>query len=110
MACAATFNVGLSLYSGSSMLWVDVFFALFWVYMARRAIKREQDPDEIDVALTQDQKDKLKKASDILHTVMDEVESEVKAEALAMRLKAKEKARVQSNNREDKEAGKEGAD
>ncbi len=110
LAILGVVNVGMSAYTGSITLWFDVIFVLFWVYIARKAVNRELGPDEFEVTLTQDQKDRVKAASDNLHTVIDEVEGECMAEVTAMRLKAKEKARVQSDKREDQEAGSEGDD
>lgn len=110
LACIGVFNVGFSAHTGSPSVWFDVAFVLFWVWMAKKALNRQLGPGEVEVALNQDQKDRIREASQNLNTVMREVENECMAEVRAAKLKAKEKARVQSDKRKDQEAGDEGDD
>jgi hypothetical protein len=90
LAVLGVFNVMNALYIGdNALIWLDVFFVLFWVYMAKKALNRQLQPGEIDVMLTQEQKDRIREASQALNTAIREVEDECMAEATAMRLKAR---------------------
>jgi hypothetical protein len=103
-------NVAMSLHSGSMTLWFDVAFVVFWVWIAKRALRTQADLDEFSMVLTQEQKDKIHEASTHLADVIAEVEAEYRQQELAHNLKQREKARVQSDKREDQEAGTKGDD
>jgi hypothetical protein len=80
----------------------------YWVWMARRAIKRKADGldsvvDELNIDLTDDQKARIKAATEALRVVLQEVD-------LELTVAKREKARVQSDERADQEDGKEGTD
>jgi hypothetical protein len=101
LAIIGLMNVCMSLNSGSITVWFDVAFVIFWVWMAKRALRTEADLDEFSMVLTQEQKDKIHEASTHLADVIAEVEAEYKQQELAHNLKQREKARVQSDKREE---------
>ena len=96
MACLGLFNVGTSAYHSDPMLWLHVLFVVLWVVVAKRALSKQLLPGEIEVVLTQDQKDRLTEADRQLKIVMREVEAECIAEAQA---KAKEEKHRQDTLR-----------
>lgn len=81
MACLGLVNVGTSTYNGDPWLWIHVFFVCIWVLVAKMALSKQLLPGEIEVVLTQDQKDRILEANMELTTVMREVEAECIAEA-----------------------------
>jgi hypothetical protein len=89
MACMGLVNLAASAYQGSPTVWFDVAFVLMFVWFARRAINNPLLPGEVEVVLTQDQKDRLAEADMQLKVVMREVEAECIATAQA-RAKAEE--------------------
>jgi hypothetical protein len=110
LAIIGLMNVAMSLNSGSITVWFDVAFVIFWVWMAKRALRTEADLDEFSMVMTQEQKDKVHEASTNLANVMEEVEAEYRQQELEHNRKKREKARVQSDKRKDKEAGPKGDD
>ena len=90
MACFGLVNVGTSAYYDDPMLWLHVLFVVLWVWVAKLAINRQLLPGEVEVVLTQDQKDRILEAHRQLTIVQREVEAECIAEAQAKEKKDNE--------------------
>ena len=85
-----------------AMAWVMGIGTLVWLYQARRALKDDSIDEQID-ELTEDQKTRIKEATNALGDVIKEVD-------LELTIARREKDRVQSDKRKDQEAGAEGTD
>jgi hypothetical protein len=87
---------------GSLMAWAMGICTLWYLYLARKALKTAAIDKEIE-ELSEDQKARIQEATDNVATVLLTIDRE-------LTMAAREKARVQSNKRADQEAGKEGSD
>jgi hypothetical protein len=81
---------------------VDAVCCAYWCYMMRRAIKNKVAVAD-KVELTPDQRARIKVGTEALGSILKEVD-------LELMIAAREKDRVQSDERTDQEAGKEGTD
>ena len=107
LACLAVFAMFMEL-SGDdpSPGWAvfDGVCCLYWVWVARRAIKGGNLKS--NVQLTPDQRQRIKEATDNLGAVLREVDREITTAQRAL----KEQSDVQSDKRTDQEDGSEGDD
>ncbi len=95
--------MGLNIAEGATFwAWLMGIATLCWLDITRLALKKK-GTSESGVKLTDGQEQRIKTATEEFHATMKEIELElVRA--------AKEKANVQSHQRKDQEAGREGTD
>jgi hypothetical protein len=103
LAIVSLCSLAMSLAVGSEFVWIDALLVIVWCFMAKRALNKQAREvlGEVEVTLTQDQKDKIRVASQALNDVINEIEDECMAEATAMRLKAKQEARLKAKEKKD---------